>query len=130
MQRPVGIKILAWFMIILGVLATGLLLFTLDQPKPPGTIAPSALKIFYDVAMAVLGVICGVGLLKIEKWAWFGITAMFVLSLVNNVISLTKINQFERQSQIVGLVLGFAVNGALIAYLMRRDIRQLFQILK
>lgn len=130
MQKPLGIKILAWVMIVFGVLGVGLCIFTSDLPKAPDTPAPSTLKTLYDVAVMVLEIICGAGLLKVQKWAWFGTTAMFVLSLANQVILLTKVSQLERQSQIVGLVLGFAISGLVIAYMMRKDIRQLFQIIK
>jgi len=126
MQKPLGIKILAWVMIVFGVLGLGLCIFTPGPTEASG----SALGTLYDTTIAVLIIICGTGLLKVQKWAWFGTAAVLVLGLINNVISLSKINQFERQGQIVGLVLGFAVHGLLIAYIMRKDIRGLFQVLK
>lgn len=127
MKKPLGIKILACFMVIMGVLSIGLLIFAPEQAETSGVSTSSALKTLYDAAMAVLGIICGAGLLNVKKWAWFGTTIMLAIGLVNQVISLTRINQFERQSEITGLVIGFVVVIALIAYLMRKDIRRVFR---
>lgn len=130
MNKPLGLKVIAWLSIIGGILGLGMMLFGstfVQEVAKKENI--SALQMFYSTATSVLGIIFGIGLLSIKKWAWFGMIVIEAVGIVQGAISIImSLNKSVAPSGIVGVIFGLVFYGIIIAYLMRNDIRQLFQI--
>lgn len=137
MSKPLGLKIIAWIFIIVGIFGVIVL--------PAVTFIPEAAKevgkpqLFFDVTTSILGVIFGIGLLKLKKWAWFGGIIVAAIEIISVLISIpTILNTLNKELGLhgiamdgiamAGILLSLLIPGLIIAYLMRRNIRQLFQI--
>ncbi len=130
MNKPLGVKVIACLAIAGGLFTIGGMLFgggLLQEAVKKGEL--TSFQMLYGTAFAVLGIIFGIGLLKVKKWAWFGEVIMTVLSVILQLISIpASLNKNLGSAGIVGIVLGLLISGVIIAYLLRKDIKQLFQI--
>ena len=128
MNKPLGLKIIAWWFMVGGILSISLVL--LLSPVLAKEVNLSNTDIFISTAISVLIVISGMGLLRVKKWAWFMALILEVLSLAYQIISIPAVKKNLNPAQTVGMVVGLAFYGVIIIYLLRQDIRELFGITK
>ncbi|MDP2905497.1 MAG: hypothetical protein Q8O22_04265 [Candidatus Omnitrophota bacterium] len=128
MNKPLGLKMIAWWFVVGGILSIALVL--LLSPILAKEVNLSNTDIFISTAISVLIVISGMGLLRVKKWAWFMALALESLSLAYQIISIPAVKKTLTPPQTVGMVVGLALYGVIIVYLLRQDIRALFGVTK
>jgi len=128
MNKPLGLKIIAWWFIVGGILSIGLIL--LLAPVLAKEVNLSDRDVFISTIISVLIIISGMGLLRVKKWAWFMALTLESLSLAYQIISIPAVKKTLNPAQTVGMVVGLAFYGVIIIYLLRQDIRELFGVAK
>lgn len=72
-ERPKSVTIIAWFLIVSGVISVFTSLSSLNNPMVKELMSKSPLPIPLQYAMMIIGlavsVICGIGMLKGQGWA-------------------------------------------------------------
>jgi hypothetical protein len=72
-ERPISVTIIAWFLIVAGVISVFTTLSTLNNPMVEELMSKSLLPVPLQYAMMYIAlavsVICGIGMLKGQGWA-------------------------------------------------------------
>ena len=74
------------------------------------------------IPIGVASLVVAYGLFKAKRWAWSVAIVLSAIGFAINVISLVTGNM----SAITGAVIGMAINGIVLYYLSRRNVRQYF----
>jgi uncharacterized membrane protein (DUF2068 family) len=74
------------------------------------------------IPLGIASLVVAYGLFKGKKWAWFVAVVLSIIGLVVNVISLVTSNM----GAIAGALVGIAINGIVLYYLSRRNVREYF----
>jgi uncharacterized membrane protein (DUF2068 family) len=74
------------------------------------------------IPLGIASLVVAYGLFKGKRWAWFVAVVLSIIGIVVNVISLVTSNM----SAIAGALLGIAIDGIVLYYLSRRNVRQYF----
>jgi hypothetical protein len=139
MKRPVGVTIIAWIAIIVGVLqllgglgvlgaVTGVIpglteAITGLMPGAGAAALFSAIGIGAGVAavvMALLSIVFGVGALGLRPWAWILGVVLYAITVILGLVAL--VSEFS-----VAVLITTLVAGAILAYLFTHDVRVAFQ---
>jgi uncharacterized membrane protein (DUF2068 family) len=74
------------------------------------------------IPLGIASLIVAYGLFKGKRWAWFVAVVLSIIGVVVNVISLVTSNM----STIAGALVGIAINGIVLYYLSRRNVKEYF----
>jgi uncharacterized membrane protein (DUF2068 family) len=74
------------------------------------------------IPLGIASLVVAYGLFKGKRWAWFVAVVLSIIGLVVNVISLVTSNM----GAIAGALVGIAINGIVLYYLSRRNVREYF----
>ena len=121
MNKPLGLKIIAWFLIILGGL--GLLSRLIGLASMPIT-----LPMIWHTVSSALDIVFGIGLLKVKKWAWLGEIVLRIINAIPGVIYIVLSANREISATSIVIFILLIVAGAIIAYLLRKDIKKMFKV--
>src|ERR671917_530530 len=117
-HRPTGVTILGVLFVIAG--AFTLLGGITALAQGSGSILTVLGAVLIPLGIASL--IVAYGLFKAKSWAWFVAVVLSIIGLIVNVISLVTSNM----GAIGGALVGIAINGIVLYYLSRRNVRQYF----
>jgi hypothetical protein len=137
-KRPVGVTILAILAIIGGVLSLLLALFgalgtglaASGALATSGATAPATgVLAFATASLAILGILYlafGIGALMLKGWAWtLGVIAL-VLGIISNLVSPLINGNGYTGSAITNIIISIVVEGLLLYYLFRPNVRAAF----
>jgi uncharacterized membrane protein (DUF2068 family) len=74
------------------------------------------------IPLGIASLVVAYGLFKGKRWAWFVAVVLSIIGLVVNVISLVTSNM----GAIAGALVGIAINGIVLYYLSRRNVKEYF----
>jgi uncharacterized membrane protein (DUF2068 family) len=74
------------------------------------------------IPLGIASLVVAYGLFKGKSWAWFVAVVLSIIGLAVNVISLVTSNM----GAIAGALVGIAINGIVLYYLSRRNVREYF----
>ncbi len=74
------------------------------------------------IPLGIASLVVAYGLFKGKSWAWYVAVVLSIIGLVVNVISLVTANMDAITSALVGI----AINGIVLYYLSRRNVREYF----
>ncbi|HEX2170057.1 MAG TPA: DUF2127 domain-containing protein [Nitrososphaera sp.] len=74
------------------------------------------------IPLGIASLIVAYGLFKGKRWAWYVAVVLSIIGLVVNIISLVTSNM----GAIAGALVGFAINGIVLYYLSRRNVKEYF----
>lgn len=74
------------------------------------------------IPLGIASLVVAYGLFKGKRWAWYVAIVLSIIGLVVNVISLVTSNM----GAIAGALVGIAINGIVLYYLSRRNVKEYF----
>lgn len=74
------------------------------------------------IPLGIASLVVAYGLFKAKRWAWYAAVVLSIIGLVVNVISLVTSNM----GAIAGALVGIAINGIVLFYLSRRNVKEYF----
>ena len=74
------------------------------------------------IPLGIASLVVAYGLFKGKRWAWYVAVVLSIIGLVVNVISLVTSNM----GAIAGALVGIAINGIVLYYLSRRNVKEYF----
>jgi uncharacterized membrane protein (DUF2068 family) len=74
------------------------------------------------IPLGIASFVVAYGLFKAKRWAWYVAVVLSIIGLVVNVISLVTSNM----GAIAGALVGIAINGIVLYYLSRRNVKEYF----
>ena len=74
------------------------------------------------IPLGIASLIVAYGLFKAKRWAWYVAVVLSIIGLAVNVISLVTSNM----GAIAGALVGIAINGIVLYYLSRRNVKEYF----
>lgn len=141
-RRPLGVTIIAMLyllgsagytaLLLTWLFARGIVVSFIEQATPSASLGPALLLEIpgivttYFVVMAIFCCWIGIGLWKLQRWAWFVTCAFVTLSFV---LDITLFVHMFRHLPVVLVVVGlsrFAFLAWIVAYLNRISVRAAF----
>jgi uncharacterized membrane protein (DUF2068 family) len=74
------------------------------------------------IPLGIASLVVAYGLFKAKRWAWYAAVVLSIIGLVVNIISLVTSNM----GAIAGALVGIAINGIVLFYLSRRNVKEYF----
>jgi uncharacterized membrane protein (DUF2068 family) len=74
------------------------------------------------IPLGIASLVVAYGLFKAKRWAWYAAVVLSIIGLVVNIISLVTSNM----GPIAGALVGIAINGIVLFYLSRRNVKEYF----
>jgi uncharacterized membrane protein (DUF2068 family) len=74
------------------------------------------------IPLGIAALVVAYGLFKAKRWAWYVAVVLSIIGVVVNVISLVTSNM----GAIAGAIVGIAINGIVLYYLSRRNVKEYF----
>ena len=130
MKIPAIMRAIAFLTLLGGLVLLGILIAT-SFPWGEGLESSGILShgsMFISLILSMLCITIGVGLYMLKKWAWFGKIALLAVSFLYDFGAIIKINQFESRLQVLFLFFTVLFHIVVLAYMMRKDIRQLYKV--
>jgi uncharacterized membrane protein (DUF2068 family) len=126
-HRPTGVTILAVLFVIAGAftLLRGITTLETALAQGSGSILTVLGALLIPLGIEILCIasfVAAYGLFTGKSWAWLVAVALSTIGLVVNVLSLVIPNM----GTITGALVGIAINGIVLYYLSRRNVRQYF----
>lgn len=78
-----------------------------------------------SIPIGIASLIVGIGLLKGKGWAWSGAVILSIISIVFNLVYAALLGGVEASS-IGGTIVGIIINGIILAYLFKSNVKSYF----
>lgn len=138
MQRPTGVTILAalyfWVAGILGIASVLLILgrsffsgLGSSESTPQASARELMLFGFFCLAVALLDLVCGIGLIRLKKWARVMAIAVHVLWAILWALSLVGLRLHPSLFSLVFRLVTLAVQIWILMYLSRGNVKRAFE---
>jgi hypothetical protein len=74
------------------------------------------------IPLGIASLVVAYGMFRAKRWAWYVAVVLSIIGIIVNVISLVTSNM----GAIAGALVGLAINGIVLYYLSRRNVREYF----